>query len=197
MDPAVILHSYEKTAGQHCFAACILSNSWKFQFIAVEVYWLARWRMTNLFSHRNRFFNLAIRKTFLKVKLSGLVLSQVTLFNTAEYQGRDWGRGASAPHFFENYKELLRKRCFQTPPPLWVTSQPTSPPFTPSTHTHTHTHTFKLAPRSLYTAFILLANAPFWKPNAFVLRLHRSVCHVLLYKTLSTSNKSNITQWFN
>ena len=40
-------------------------------------------------------------------------------------RGRGWGglQPPPPPHFFENYKELPRKKCFQ-PPPLWVTSQP-------------------------------------------------------------------------
>ena len=52
-------------------------------------------------------------------------------------QGPRRGEGGLQAHFFENFKELLRKRCFQPPPPppLGVTSQP--PP------------TFKVAPRAL------------------------------------------------
>ena len=52
------------------------------------------------------------------------------------FQGPQRGRGFGGfspspplhPHFFGNFKELLRKRCFQPPPPppppLWVTIQP-------------------------------------------------------------------------
>ena len=46
-------------------------------------------------------------------------------------RGRDWGGGASAPplpHFFENYKELLRKSVFSPPPPPPTLSHKSAPP---------------------------------------------------------------------
>ena len=35
----------------------------------------------------------------------------------AEGEGLEGLEGLQPPHFFENYKELLRKKCFQPPPP--------------------------------------------------------------------------------
>ena len=49
-----------------------------------------------------------------------------------------------APHFFGHFKELLRKRYFQSPLPHFE-SLVTPPPPPP-----THTHTFEVAPRALY-----------------------------------------------
>ena len=70
---------------------------------------------------------------------------QITLYNwnseqTYQDQGRWKGRGwgAYSPHFFENYKELLRKSAFSSHPALRVTDQA---PLT----------TFKVAPRPLKT----------------------------------------------
>ena len=50
---------------------------------------------------------------------------------------RGRGTGASAPHFFGNSKELLRKRCFQPPHFESLVSPPPPPP------------TFKVATRAL------------------------------------------------
>ena len=41
--------------------------------------------------------------------------------------GGGGGRGASAPNFFVNFKDLLRKRCFQPPHFESLVSPPPSP----------------------------------------------------------------------
>ena len=60
------------------------------------------------------------------------------------------------PHFFGNFKELLRKRCFNSPPPLWVIIQPHPPP--------PHTHTFKVAPQVLLS----LWNSERWRLTWYI-----------------------------
>ena len=86
------------------------------------------------------------------------------------------GRGAGGlqpHHLFENYKELLRKRCFQPPPP--------SPP-------HTHFEplvsppppspaTFKVGPRSLFKSLL---------PTRTLTRLasNHKLCKFIKFKTL-------------
>ena len=77
-------------------------------------------------------------------------------------QGPRRGRGSF--HFFGNFKELLRKRCFQHPPPP------------PPTHTHTHfeslvsSPTFKVAPRALY--YLGIAQVRFMVLKDWIIDVH-------------------------
>ena len=53
------------------------------------------------------------------------VWSGFNMANSGPAEGEGLGGGLQPPHFFGNFKELLRKRCFQPPhPPFWVTIQP-------------------------------------------------------------------------
>ena len=47
--------------------------------------------------------------------------SEQTYQDQGRWKGRGWG--AYSPHFFENYKELLRKSAFSSHPALRVTGQ--------------------------------------------------------------------------
>ena len=64
----------------------------------------------------------------------------IVLCYTRAHEGGGAGGGLQPPHFFGNFKELLRERCFQPPHFESLVSYPT----------------FKVAPRALYTLLLLL-----------------------------------------